>query len=323
MLSVTECPVRILAAVTFHFREPRLQYLFQVVRALCEYPVEALDIVIVTNVDQDGALKQIRDLCAPLFRPFPVRSRSRKNLLIESFPKLADPWLLPWSHKHLISERFLSAELTYTHFIYIEDDILLSFDNFRYFTHYREMLKERKLIPSFQRIEYNDADNHLYLVDQVGVTDLSLRSCVNLDGYAFVNLDYPFNAMFILDRELALEYVETPSFDREGSKLVRPEWDVACRAAMGLCFENPPEGFAARYVSPVDPSALTTPSWSWVYHLPNNYAKDRLKPFSKTRTDQQFSPNANVVSWRPASKVVEYLALMRGKKRFNGPEPSL
>src|SRR5262249_3834679 len=143
MVDVTDCPLRILAAVTFHFRESRLQYLFQVVRSLCEYPVEALDIVIVTSTDQDGALKQIRDLCAPLFSPFPVRSRSKKNLLIESFPKLANPWLLPWSHKHLISERFLRAELRYTHFIYVEDDVLLSFDNFCYFTHYREMLRER------------------------------------------------------------------------------------------------------------------------------------------------------------------------------------
>ncbi|MCK1667874.1 hypothetical protein [Bradyrhizobium sp. 153] len=323
MLYGTECPIRIMVAVTFHFRETRLQYLFQVVRALCEYPVDLLDIFIVTNIDRDESLKQITNLCAPLFKPFPVRSKSKKSLLIESYPKLANPWLLPWSHKHLISDRFLKAESTYTHFIYVEDDVLLSFDNFCYFIHYREMLKARRLIPSFQRIEYNDADNRLYLLDQIGITDLGSRNSVHLDGYTFVNLDYPFNAMFILDRELAMEYVETPSFDRERSKLVRPEWDVACRAAMGLCFEDPPDGFSARYVSPVDPNSLATPSWSWVYHLPNNYAKDRLKPFAKTRADQQFSSEGNVLNWRPASKVVEYLALIRGKKRTNGPEPSL
>jgi hypothetical protein len=146
---------------------------------------------------------------------------------------------------------------------------------------------------------------------------------VNLDEYAFVNLDYPFNAMFILDRELALEYVETLSFDRERSKVVRPEWDVACRAAMGLCFENPPQGFAIRYVSPVDPRTLTTPSWSWIYHLPNNYAKNRLQPFAKTRTDQQFSSEENVVTWRPASKFNEYLARLLRRRRFGGPEQSL
>jgi hypothetical protein len=318
---VTACPFRILAAVTFHFRESRLQYLFQVIRALCEYPVIVLDVVILTNVDDQIALKQITDLCGPLFKPFPVRQSSKKSLSIKTFPRLADPWLLPWGHKQLISDRFLREDSTFTHFIYIEDDILISFDNFCYFVKYREALKEKGLIPSFQRIEYNDVDNRLYLVDQIGVCDFSSRNRVDVDGYAFLNLDYPYNAMFILDQDLALEYAATPSFDRERSKVVRPDWDVAARAAMGLCFEHPPPGFATRYVSPVDPSTLMTPYWSWVYHVPNNYAKNRLTPFAKTRTDQLFDSKEKLI-WRPPSNFARYFARLRGK-RFGGPHPSL
>jgi hypothetical protein len=319
---LAECPVRILAAVTFHFRESRLQYLFQVLRALCEYPVEVLDVVIVTNVDDQSALTKIRDLCAPLFRPFPVRDWSKKSLSMRSVPNLADPWLLPWSHKHLISDMFISPGSNYTHFIYVEDDVLLSFENFCYFLHYRELLKQERLIPSFQRIEYNDSDNRLYLVDQIGVSDFFSRKRVDMDGYAFVNLDYPYNAMFVLDQDLALEYVETPSFDLKRSKLVKPDWDVACRAAMGLCFENPPPDFAARYVSPVDPNTMTTPAWSWVYHLPNNYAKNATNAFAKTRADQLFDSGENVVTWQPPTRLSKYLQLLRGKKT-SGPDPSL
>jgi hypothetical protein len=302
---VTECPLRILVAVTFHFRESRLQYLFQVIRAFSEYPVEVLDVVIITNVDHQIALKQITDLCTPLFRPFPLRPRSKRNLSIESFPNLPDPLLLAWSHKHLIADRFLSANSAYTHFIYAEDDILISFDNFCYFIYYRELLMGERLIPSFQRVEYNDVDNRLYLLDQVGVSDFRSRKRVDVDGYAFVNLDYPYSAMFILDRDLALEYVETPSFDQERSKSVRPKLADAKyareRAAMGLCFENLPQGFMFRHVSPVDRSTLMTPYWSWIYHLTNNYAKDRLTPFAKTRTDKLFDPEGNVITWQPPS----------------------
>lgn len=306
-----KCPSRILAAVTFHFRNSRLQYLFQVVRALSEYPVEALDVVIITNVDDEMVLEQIRNLCAPLFKPFPVRRWSKKSLSIESFPKLRNPWFLPWSHKHLIADKFLTTEPAYTHFIYLEDDILLSFNNFCYFIHYREMLKEARLIPAFQRIEYNDADNRLYLLDQVGVSDLGSRKRVDVDGYQFVNLDYPYCASFILDRDLALEYVRTPSFDLERSKTVRPEWGIAERAAMGLCFEDPPEGFVLRYVSPVDPSTLMTPYWAWVYHVTNNYAQNDLKPFAKTRIDQLFRSEKNVVTWRAPSKLAVYFERLR------------
>src|SRR5438105_15915359 len=100
----TECPFRILATVTFHFRESRLKYLFQVIRALCAYPVDALDVVVVTNVDDQIALKQIRDLCDPLIKPFPVRQSSLKRLSIESFPGLSDPCPLPSAHMDLLSD---------------------------------------------------------------------------------------------------------------------------------------------------------------------------------------------------------------------------
>src|SRR5689334_23242347 len=117
---------RILAAITFHFRESRLQYLFQVIRALCEFPANSLDVVVLTNVDNEIELGKIRDLCAPLFNLVPTRKMSARSFSLESYPSLEDSWLLPWCHKHLISENFLGADSDYSHFIYLEDDILLS-----------------------------------------------------------------------------------------------------------------------------------------------------------------------------------------------------
>jgi hypothetical protein len=68
---------------------------------------------------------------------------------------------------------------------------------------------------------------------------------------------------------------------------------------MGLCFESPPSGFAHRYVSPVDPVTRTTPRWSWVYHVSNNYAKDRTVPYAKTRAEDLFAVDEGVAVWRP------------------------
>src|SRR5208337_1860559 len=182
------CSARILAAVTFHFRESRLQFLFRVVRALAEYPVDAVDLVVITNVDNHPEINKIKQLCEPLFEFSPVHISSTKSFSIESFPSLSDPWLLPWCHKHLIKDNFIATNAPYTHFIYIEDDILLSYENFMYFLHYRERLKSKRLIPSFQRIEYNTDDNRLYLLDQIAVSNFGARKRVEMDGYAFVNL---------------------------------------------------------------------------------------------------------------------------------------
>lgn len=301
---VSESSTRVLATITFHFKESRLQFLFQVIRNLIEFPVD-LDLIVITNVDDDIRIAKIETLCHPLFENFPAL-RKKQTLSIKSFPHLTDPWQLTWCHKQLIKDTFVAPNSTYTHFIYSEDDILITYDNFVYFLRYRDLLKSRRLIPSFHRIEYNTEDNCLYLSDQEGVSNFAQRSRVELDGYAFINLDYPYNAMFILDRDLALEYVISQSFDRNLSKLIQPEWDIACRSAMGLCFENPPVGFAHRYVSPVNPNTLATPFWSWVYHVPNNYVTNRYTALGKTRVDQLFA-SKETVSWRPPPKILRYL----------------
>ena len=307
------CSARILAAVTFHFREPRLHFLFQVVRALAEYPVDAVELVVITNVDNQTEINKIRQLCEPLFEILPAHQGRTKSFSIESFPNLPDPWLLPWCHKYLITDNFVATNSSYTHFIYIEDDILLSYENFVYFLHYRERLKSQRLIPSFQRIEYNTVDNRLYLLDQIAVSDFSARNRVEMDGYAFVNVDYPHNAMYIMDRDLALEYVKSRSFDRELSREVQPEWGICERSAMALCFEDPPPGFKHRYVSPVNIKTLTTPCWSWVYHIANNYSADRYKPFAKTRVDHLFASEETALTWRPPPKIMQYLQRLRRK----------
>ncbi len=301
-----EQPIRLLATVPFHFRSSRLEYLFQTVRSISRFPIAALDLVIVTNVDQEECLGQIRNTCQPLLKSFP--GGGQKNLFIESQTQLKDPWMLTWCHKRLITDDFLKKD--YTHFLYIEDDILLSFENFIYFLHYRDRLKEYGLLPAFQRIEYNKDDNRLYLCDQIGISDFKARRSVKLDGYDFVNIDYPWSAVFILDRELALEHIGTKSFDAKLSESVRPDWMTPCRAGMGLTFENIPAGFTQRGVSPVNPQTLTTPCWSWVYHLPNNYTTDQLTPLGKTRVDELFAPD---LDWREPPKLINYSLRVKRK----------
>lgn len=294
-------PFRILCDITFHYNEARLQYLFQVLKSLSEYPVESMDIVIFTNVTDEEKIHKIMSLCSPLFERHPSRQSGDRALMIESHPGLVDPWHLPWCHKQLISDRFFGPGNSFTHYIHIEDDILLSFANFCYFIQYLELLRPMRLIPSFQRVEFNSIDNKLYLLDQIGVSDFASRKKINLDNFAFVNPDYPHIAMFILDNELAMEYVKSRSFDRERSMEVRPIWGLCERASMGLCFESPPEGFSSRYVIPVAPDTLIMPYWSWVYHLTNNYVNNPMTRHGKTPVDQLFQSTGSAAKWSPPS----------------------
>ena len=76
----------VLAAVTFHFRANRLQYLFQVVRALTEYDVDLMNIVIVTNVNDNVRIDLIKNLCSHLLVRAPFRKMRKQTLTIQSFP---------------------------------------------------------------------------------------------------------------------------------------------------------------------------------------------------------------------------------------------
>lgn len=301
--NVSSSKLSVMVAITFHYRKSRLQYLFEVIRAFCEYPVESLALYIITNVDDPVTIGHIDTLFAPLLERQPCRGVGKRTLTIESWPALDDPWHLPWCHKHLIVDEFMKPGRPFTHFIYVEDDIVLPTEQFLYFVHYRPLLQPYGLIPSFQRIEFNSLEGRLYLADQVGLSDYFSRKSVRLDGISFVAPDYPYSAMYILDSQLADEYVRTRSFDCKESVSVRPQWGLAERAAMGLCYENAPDGFPCRYVIPVNPETLTMPSWAWIYHTASRYCHDPRTLYGKTPPRHMFSDDPETVNWFPPTRL--------------------
>ena len=142
-------PFRVLVDITFHYNKSKLRHLFQVIKTFFEYPIESIDIVIITNTADGDKLRAITSLCSPLAERNPGYAAGVKTLTVESFPDLVDPWHLPWCHKHLIEERFLDVSNGYSHYIHTEDDVVVSFDSFCYFVTFREILQQHGLIPSF------------------------------------------------------------------------------------------------------------------------------------------------------------------------------
>jgi hypothetical protein len=81
-------------------------------------------------------------------------------------------------------------------------------------------------------------------------------------------------ACYILDMDLAKEYILTPAFDKNLS--LANDSRIRELSAMGLMQENVPTSYSSRYVVPVDLKSLNCPKYAWIYHLPNNYADDPL-----------------------------------------------
>ena len=87
----------------------------------------------------------------------------------------------------------------YTHFIYLEGDIQLSFVNFCYFIQFREMLRGSGLLPAFVRVEYSTALDGFTTSDVFWPVYVPVQSHIVLGDTVVVNLPNPYNPFFILD----------------------------------------------------------------------------------------------------------------------------
>ncbi len=274
---------RILVTITVHFNAGRLEYLAEVMRSLAEFPVPVMDIVLVTNTADANEIMLLQRLCDEIL--------PAKSATIRSYEYLGHPHYLTWCHREIIARNFGDeGNGRYTHFIYLEDDIRLSFVNFSYFIEYREKLREAGLIPSFLRVEYNKFLNGFVDSDNKNQIDVSKQPRMACGDVVMVNLPNPYIAFFILDTDLVAEFMRSPSFKRGRSRSVleMSDMDVRERAAMGLCHENVPEPFECRYVAPISNATGMALNCAWISHLPNNYANDPNSGFGKIRMDALF-----------------------------------
>lgn len=273
-----------LVAITFHYDEKRFCYLEKVLTSLATFP--KADVVIITNTNTKEKIEHIQRS----FNNAIPEGIGKGKRTISVFSSLAHPHDLTWCHKELIRETFLATVNGYTHFIYLEDDIELSFNHFCYFVHFRKALKPKGVLPSFIRFEVNK-NSEFVSTDYSSRVNLDHRMQISIKNLVFVEPKNPYTACFILDQELAKEYVSSPSFEQKSSSFLC-NWGIRERAAMGLCFVNIPKQFKSRYVVPVDFKTLKAPKYAWIHHLPNNYANDPKSEYGKIKMDKLFFSRA-------------------------------
>ncbi len=175
-----------------------------------------------------------------------------------------NPWRLTWSHKKLLSDLVLHHRAfdSITHLIDSEDDMALPPDALRYWCTYRPALAPYGLLPGFIRVE--GPDDGLCVTGWRRRSDgrprVALRSLT--DGAAegkvvwFVNLSNPYQAMYVLDQELAewhFRYSDFRSLRRSKlSTTFGGRWGVPERAAAGAIFDAAiPPGYHSRNVLPL------------------------------------------------------------------------
>jgi hypothetical protein len=250
--------MKLFVTITFHYNESKLPYLKKVVNSINQIESEHTKIIICTNqkFDIDGAE-------------------------LDVIERLYHPFFLAWCHKrHMI--HFLDTD--YTHFMYLEDDILVTPETMKYWLRNRDLFKRNNLpfMPAVVRIEY-DSKGQAFSLDSIQSDSIDKRPIVTVEGQKFISLSSPYQAMFIMDRELVEEHIRSKSFMYATATPFNGAWLIQDLAAQGNMYENIPLGFEHRYLVPIDNF-----SECWVHHTTDTYVNISQSSHSKLPANMIF-----------------------------------
>lgn len=212
-------------------------------------------------------------LAMPNESSFRIIECAKKELVNED--GCYEPQLLTWVHKEDLKQDIREGESD-SIYLYLEDDALFTQANLDYFRHYRPVLKKVGLIPSFLRAEWSS--NLGLWIDSDAFERIEFQRFFEIDeanGFLFHQPTNPYCALILLDQELALEYLDSNSFDRNRRKgrdgLI---WDTAASSALGLIYENFPKSYVHRIAVPINPKNDLPIPGSIVRHQGNRYANE-------------------------------------------------
>ncbi len=250
-------PPKLAIAVTFHYVEARLQYL-NIISDYFSSLADEVKVVIVTNTSDEDELQRIHDT---------VGGKGFEYSFFTPYG-LGHPYLLAWSHLYVFRRWFDDQSIS--HFMYLEDDILLTKANIEYWTAAREVLRQYNVVPSFLRVEKKDGDDRWYSSDCLKAHDINELPRINFQSQRmFVNLPRLYQGMYLLDRPLMAEHLAGPTSIPEHSP-----WGIREKAAAGITFCNVQKGMYSRNFIPFVVHTQKIDTVCFIHHTPNNYAND-------------------------------------------------
>jgi hypothetical protein len=276
-LKKIKLPKFMIVTITFYFNPKKIKYLTKICEELLKIS-KNYKIVIITNLDPKKIKKN------NILKKSSIEFYYVKNLTSNRF--------LTWKHLEIMRKYIKYKK--FSHFLNIEDDILVRKENLIYWMKSRKFLKKFNLIPGFIRTEFNSKDKQRYLVDIPKIQKLKYLPKLYFKDKknAFVNVSYPYHAMYLYDRNLMKEHLSGNSSNPDyGYGALDPNYinpklinfDIMAKANVGLIYKNPPEGFTNRSVIPVDLEKKKIYECCLVKHLPNKYVKENRTKFGSIK----------------------------------------
>jgi len=201
-------------------------------------------------------------------------------------------WYLTWAHKHDLMTAVLNRAADF--YIYQENDIYITSENFNYYRKWKPVLSKYGLEPGFGL--YEEYDNKRVLIGNYNQWSLTRETpnvwhhfgfkvpkilVVDHEIDFFVQLGSPYYCGMILDQGDAEVYIRSDSCHPERSypKTGIRNWPIADRSSMGLAFERLPSGYEHRRCVPVHRKngVYEILPYGLIKHDDNKYSKNLKK----------------------------------------------
>ena len=197
-----------------------------------------------------------------------IKSYNKKIKFITHNLKYQHPYKLTWNCRKLM---FLQRN-NYDVFIYGEDDIIFSKDNYNYWLKYKNTCNKNNYNLGFLRVEERSKNNLLYSSDQIEKIKYGLA----IKKHKFAKLESSFNCLWIYEKKEFKEFTKTKywNFDFKwitisGVLLIRE------MSAVGWHGENMSGQYMDRYratILPIKKGKLLKESF--IVHSTNKYANN-------------------------------------------------
>ncbi len=200
-----------------------------------------------------------------------IKKRVKKISLVE-INNLPDNNLLPWCSVNIMKKKF--KDKSNSHFLFIEDDIIITKKNINYWIYFRKILRRYALIPSF--IRYEIFKKKKFSVDNPKV--INLNKSPNLltknKKNGFINSKFPYHAMYLMDRELMGRYLSSAAINIDFSfnnNFMKNTYPIKELANISHSYINIPKGYHNNLVIPLLESKI--PNFCLIQHNETKYVK--------------------------------------------------
>ncbi len=265
--------------ITHYFSEKRIKYLNLIIDETNNYELEC-DIFIHTNKN-DVSLTANHGFTigglAPTHLSAPFAAKKDDNLYLDNkllkelkngklniiYHDLTniDPFLLTWKCRDLLYQQRNNYDI----FMYIEDDILVSWNSIKYWLKYKNKLVENNYNLGFLRIEVKD--NEEYILD-LEKNKLSKKIEIENENY-YINDINPYCAFWIYDQKEFNRFVNSILYNPNNIK----DYGIREKSAIGL--HGLPNYWYKETLIPVDNNNDLI-EYCKIYHLDNNYVNDKI-----------------------------------------------